>query len=168
MINQLTELEQHYVKATSAIMCAVVTENPAYKELVGNTIYPYVFQLVNVQTPTITGMILEFCAVEDLRAILNDHRHLVVRVAQALELKAKRERAAAEATEAKEHEADVQEIDDNISEATQASDIGQKEADVNVTTTAQKSADNSTQQSDENEHENAFFTWTESMNRKQA
>ena len=155
-INQVTALEHQYEVANRHIMVAVVAENPKHKELVGNMIFPYVFQLVNIQAPSIIAMILEYCPVEDLRAILMDYRHLVCRVAQALDSEVKREEAG---KEAQKHETNAADIDDNISEATQASDISQKEDDVNITTT--------TQQSDENDHKLAFFAWTESKNKEQ-
>jgi len=64
---------------------AVIPENPNYKEAVGNAIYPFVQQLVNDRAPKITGMLIEFCPIDDIRLILKSYRLLVIRVAQANE-----------------------------------------------------------------------------------
>ena len=114
-------------------------------------------------------MIIEICPVEDLRLILQDYQLLVIRVGQAL--KEIENRAAAKAE--KEKATTTSDFDDNVSEATQATqldevpEVDEEEDDVNVSEPIQQHGDNATQQSEESEHKNVFFSWAESM-KKQA
>ena len=155
IISQHTELEKFYLDRTSLVLDAVVVENTGYKQVVGNTIFPFVQQLVNDQAGIVTAMLLQFCTIEDLRAILQDHKLLVVRVAQANTCKQQREQVAVEP--ANKQVSQVAEIDDNVSESTEQSvQEAQKAKDVNdhvnvTTENAQKS----------NSKQEAFFNWAE-------
>ena len=162
---QLTELEKSYVERSSQIIDAVVQENPQVAQLVGNTIYPFVQQLVNDKAARIVSHILRYCSIEDARKILMDYRHLVVRVGQAIEFdkQQQHEVAASEIAKASVEESIAEDYFDNISESTERSEATQTSDHVTVP----QSEVTEIAENNENAHKKKLNAWANRMAKKQ-
>ena len=124
---EFTDLEQFYMSMTKTILPAVHEYNNTIgcRNMVGYAVFPFVQQLVNEKAQKVTEMIITYCNMFDLRAILTDHKLLVIRVAQANEYLTTRQQVNY-FTEKTDKLVD----DDNTSVqsmATQASDFNQME-----------------------------------------
>ena len=109
--------------------------------------------------------IILFWPIEDARKILMDHRHLVVRVGQAIEFdkQQQHEVAASETAKASVEQAIAEDDFDNISESTERSEATQTSEHVTVP----QSKVTEIAENNENEHKKALDAWANRMAKKQ-